>query len=332
MQRSSSIARFVALTAVAHIGLGASFSLAGKISPENKDEKVPPVFGPLDPGPKDDPQPEICPPKRLEYVEADVFARLSVRESIPFLPTDVSTVVLTNNGALPVRVTIDYYNELCLCDNPQSTDPNFRKQDGAMGFGPFPCERMERKVSELNPGEQSTTITNFSPGFFLETGSQMVAYRVLVEYDANYEDLAQKPSTVAARERVEVYADFYRNLKIVDCAVDGGIPKFTFEERSQAAIQSTIFTNDPTINSNSDDEPPNFSGFHEVRPTTKGISEACLVPPTQLPTDSMYLDGAARSSDIPSLVKIIPPEPYGVTQPINSAGQIARSLTGKDVF
>lgn len=268
-----------------------------------------------------------CPVQRLEYVEADVFAPMGVRESLPFAPTDVSTVVLSNEGMLPVKVTIEYYNEDCLCRSPQSADPAFADQLPP-GTEPFGCELLERKTSQLNPGDQSTTITNFSPIYFGDEGPVRIAYRVLVEYQAHYDrDPADEASPIG-NERVSLYADFYRNLKIVDCEVDDGVPEFSFEERSQSVIQSTRFTNDPALNENHEAESLLSTEFQEIRLTTKGIREACELPKTYSSESSKPEKSSARAPDDPALVKIIPPEPIGVTQPIRSARKITKSLLG----
>lgn len=264
---------------------------------------------------------------KLETVEVDVFAPNDERGLKTFGAFDLSTAVITNSGASPARVTITYYYEDCLCLSNSSDN--------------LQCEVLEQQTADIYPGDQSISILNFSPTSFGDE-RRRIAYRVLVESMSHYGDLFTKETAQQDKETrdkvnyqlMEVYVDFYQNLKMVDCRNTNGTPDFSDEERRQASIQSVKFTNFviPLVEKRDNETPVVSSGLQMIRPTDRPTEDTCKISPpaeAQEPGDTRRPRSRMENTSLEP-VKISPPRPTADpnSQEILNGGVLSDRLQG----
>lgn len=266
-----------------------------------------------------------CPEWRLEHAEFDVFP--SPGKDSAFARTDLSTAVVTNSGNVPVLVTIKYFEKECLRAQPQAK---------------VNCTLLDTRVTELYPGGQSVTIINLGEGLARSSERREIAYRVLVEYMAYYSLEQFNPETVQKvpeeelmtyAGKMEVKVDFYRNLKLVDCLQENGIPALSQFERDQTAVQCTQFTNwdggiprEPT----SEDPPDPRDPTLLVRRTGKAPVPKCRSPYIVRKEDR----ARARQIIFPAAQCILDPPIAGArdySEGILNGGSTARGLQGINV-
>lgn len=171
------------------------------------------------------------------YVAAEYDLFSDETQNPEFRRMDLSTIVVTNDGALSARVIVSLYDEACLA-RPTNRDRHHPA-----------CELLGQKTLEVYPGTQDLSILH--PGSTLSLDqAQRVASRVRLEYidyfeyfEIAHDDFYIKREDVESSYLLGIQVDIYRNLRAVDCRRMDGLPTGDLGERKQSLIQNVRFTN-----------------------------------------------------------------------------------------
>lgn len=160
-----------------------------------------------------------------------------------FRPRDLSTAVIANEGVVPVRITIEYFDHDCL-NQPQATN-----------YSSPGCRALDSKIVEIYPGQEAFSITDLDTRGYEEDG-QRIAYRIRVDYmnfelylleNGAIEQTTAPDGTYIDYELVDVKINFHKNIRLVNCRRFQGIPDFTEEELDRSRIQKIRITNSRNV-------------------------------------------------------------------------------------